>query len=248
MRRSPHDLGAGQRADAVDETCAVIDPTIDEGRQAVAPQLTKRRVDRKPAGASRPLRVPVDLVPRRIFGHEVRIANRQAAQMGLAMPHGDEAAVLRHVQPLVAIRRPAVGQVDPRGERVEPRAGAGEQSERAIDVHPGAVAMRQRHQRRERIEDAEIQVARVERDDRRAAAVRRARPRASPVRAVRRRRPATRATGGHRCPGSAARGQRDTWCSARGEHTDRRRPCESLLGDVPAALHEAGDRGPPRAP
>ena len=216
----------------------MIDRTIDErrsGRHApthAAPRRPGTRVQRRDHSGFQSIS---SRAASSATKYESRIV--KPAQMGLAVPDGDEAAVLRHVQPLVAVRRPAVGQIMPVGQRVEPRAGAGEQPEGAIDVHPGSVSMGERNQRRERIEHAEIEIARVERDNRGPVTLR-GRPRASAARA---------SVAHHRQHVQLAR--TDTQVAQRAvdrhvvhlgdEHADwRSDPASPCSADVPPALHE----------
>ena len=50
-----------------------------------------------------------------------------------------EPGVVRHVEPLVPVARPRVGQLDAVDEVAGCRAGGRPQPERAVDVDPGAV-------------------------------------------------------------------------------------------------------------
>lgn len=148
----------------------MIARTIDESCETVSAQFTKCRVDREPSRTSRPLWVPIEFVAGGILEHEVRVENRQAASMRLAMPDCDKAAVLWHVQPFVAICRPPVGEIEPGGEFVEARACARKQPEGAVNVHPGSVAMREWDECREWIKDTQIEVAGIEGNNYRPAA------------------------------------------------------------------------------
>ena len=62
--------------------------------------------------------------------------------MGLGVSAEHEAAVVRDVQPLVAIGAPRVGQLDAIAELTGGGAGCGPQPERTVDVGPGTEPMR----------------------------------------------------------------------------------------------------------
>ena len=67
-----------------------------------------------------------------------------AARSARGVAHEREAAVVGHVEPLVRVGGPRVGALDARREVGARRRGRGPQAERAVDVHPGARAVRAR--------------------------------------------------------------------------------------------------------
>ena len=83
------------------------------------------------------------------------------------IPRDRHAAIVGHVQPLVTIGRPAIGPFHPGDQRGEALAGIGPQSEGAIDVDPCARRLRHRTQRREIIAGTDVEVTRIEDDNRR---------------------------------------------------------------------------------
>ena len=131
------------------------------------PSVAQHRVDRRRACAAREVRRPVAVVALAVVALQVaRVdGDRREVRLGIADEH--DPAVVRDVQRLVAVGRPRVGLVDAGDER---RAGARSrrpQPERAVDVHPRVVAVRQVADRAEVLERARVHVAGLRRDDRR---------------------------------------------------------------------------------
>src|SRR6185295_14510793 len=124
------DLGARERPDPLNQGFALIAIALDHRGQAVAAQLAQGGIYRKSPGAARPLWSPIDLVARGLFTDEIGVVNRKGPAVGLWIPDGGEAAILRHVQPFVAVGRPTVGEIHSLDQRVAALGSAGEQAER----------------------------------------------------------------------------------------------------------------------
>jgi hypothetical protein len=148
---------AGKGATAVDQ---LADP--------VAPQLAQRRPDgeaARPAGGLR---------------HEVAQAGRGTALSGEVgggvgqrpgvhrrVRTDGEAAVVRHVEPLVPVTGPRVSQLDPFDQVGGPGRGGGPEPERPVDVHPRAVASRHLRRLGQRVARAGVDVPSLQAHDRR---------------------------------------------------------------------------------
>ena len=90
--------------------------------------------------------------------------------MRLGIAHRRESAVLRDVEPLVTVRRPAVRQLQAVHQCGIACTGAREQAERAIDMHPRVVRVRERHQRAKVVEGGRVEVRRIQPYNRRTTA------------------------------------------------------------------------------
>ena len=97
-------------------------------------------------------------------GHRVAVRLRVAAE--------DDAAVVRDVQPLVRIRRPRVCALAAHCEMPEARARARPESERAVDVEPGAGGGARVRNLVERVDGSGVHVPGLGTDDHRAGRAR----------------------------------------------------------------------------
>ena len=90
----------------------------------------------------RALRDPIERVEVAADGRdEVRRAHAHRGVVRLAIADRDEAAVVRHVEPLVAVERPRVGRLEPVDEVSVARRCGGPHAERAVDVDPRSDAV-----------------------------------------------------------------------------------------------------------
>ena len=193
MRGSHISVGAGQRGDAGHHGVGGVAAAIDQRCHAVAAELAQRGVGGEAAPAARPLRIPVALLAHLVVGGDVAGRVRHRIAVRLRIGDEGEAAVVGHVEPFVAVGGPRVGQLDAGQQVAVARAGVGPQAEGAVDVHPGAMAVRQRDQCGEVVVGADVQVAGLQQHDGRRIAHPVARPvRASPAPAGRPGRPAGR--------------------------------------------------------
>ena len=166
------------------EALREVEVALDHLAVAGAPVGSQRRPDRERAGAPRRLGAQVAEGRLGLLVREVGGGEREDAREQGGVADEGEAAVVGHVQPLVAVRDHRVGALDARGQRRRPRRDAREQPEGAVDVEPGAVLLGQVGQRVDRVEVARVHLAGVADDDRRRAAeVPRARARA-PARSI----------------------------------------------------------------
>src|ERR1700728_4332404 len=80
---------------------------------------------------------------------------------------GDEcvAAVVGDVEPLVAVGGPGIGRAGSGAQVTKARTGIGPESEGAVDVYPRVVAPGDGNQLLERVEDAGVELARLQNDD-----------------------------------------------------------------------------------
>ncbi len=140
---------------------------LDELRDARAAERAQRRVDREPAGRAATPRGPSrSSSARSRRAHEVGGGHAHRRGVGGAVADRDDAAVVGHVEPLVAVGRPRVGVAGARHEVRERRARRRPQAERAVDVHPRAVLARGGGDLGERVERARVDVARLRAHDR----------------------------------------------------------------------------------
>ena len=92
--------------------------------------------------------------------------------------HDRKAAIIRHLQPFVAVGDPGIGKLDAGGQMLQRWRGPRPQAERAIDMQPGVVRLGDRRDLGERIEVAGVDLARLGDDDLGAARAARSPPRA----------------------------------------------------------------------
>ncbi len=156
----------GQSADPGHDGVSVTAAAGDEIGQTGASQLPER----SPGGkASRPagmVRGPVELVAYVGRMHEIARVVLHRGAMILRMGHEGVTAVVRHVEPLVPVGRPRVGQLGPAKEVAQLRHRVAPEAHGAIDVHPRAGFVREGDQLGEGIEGAAVHVARLEHHDR----------------------------------------------------------------------------------
>ena len=98
---------------------------------------------------------------------EIGRADVERAGQALGLANEGEAAVVGHVQPLVAVGDHRVGALHALRQVPRGRRQAREQAERSVHVQPGSVALGQIGHRRDRIEVAGVHLAGVGHDDRR---------------------------------------------------------------------------------
>ena len=138
-------------------------------RDAGPAECPDQRPGGEAAGAPRQLRHEISGVALAL-GDRRQIArgDRHGAAMGLGIAHDGIAAVVRGLQPLVAVGGPGIGVPCPGGER--PGLGAGErpQAESAVDVDPCAASVGDRRDLADRIEGPGIDLPGLGDDDRRS--------------------------------------------------------------------------------
>ena len=140
---------------------------LDQVGDAVAAELAQRGPHRERAGAAGGLRRPVGAVALGGAGHgEVGAGEGERARQRRRVAHDRERAVVGHVEPLVGVERPGVGQLDAGGQVRAAGRGGGPEPERAVDVEPGAVLAADGGDLRERVEGARVHVAGLGADDR----------------------------------------------------------------------------------
>ena len=152
---------------------------------------------------------------------QVRRVDAERGRHRRFVAHDGDPAVVGHVERLVGVGRPRVRALGARHQVPQARGCRRPQPERAVDVHPGAVQVRDVDRRREVVERAGVHVTGLKRDDRRAVVrlpARRSgrRHRSGPARRLRRS-PALRGRRGARRarPRCAPRRRRGSGSSAR---------------------------------
>src|SRR3970282_2834552 len=87
---------------------------------------------------------------------------------GRGVADQDDAGVVGHVEVLVGVGAPGVGQLHAGGEVGQLRSGGGPETESPVDVHPGTHLPRCGDDLRHRVECAGVDVPRLDTDDGRA--------------------------------------------------------------------------------
>ena len=132
------DLHARQIAQPGDNVPSQVTAALDDPGDPVASQASQGRIERDAAGPSRPLRPPLELIAHTLHVDLVRCRHGHGRSVGFGVGHKGDATVVGNVEPLVAVRRPGVGLLDPSDEVAEALAGGDPQAEGTIDVDPGA--------------------------------------------------------------------------------------------------------------
>ena len=125
-----------------DQTIGTGAATVDDLGDAGAAERADGRVGREAAAAPRPFRIPILLVAQVLGRHRIAGALREGGAMGGRIGDEDEAEIERQVQPFVAVGRPGVGLVRAVEQVAIFPARRHPQAERAIDMDPGVVFVR----------------------------------------------------------------------------------------------------------
>ena len=213
-----------------------------------APQRAKRRPGREAARAPRRLGYEVaaaELAPGDL-ARQVRRRVRQRRRVNIGMRAERIAGVVRDVEPLVAVARPRVGQLDAAHELGRARARRGPEPERAVDVEPRPGAVGRGGRCGEVVTRAGVHVAGLRADDRRAglSAPRRHRQRLGVHRPV-----GESGNDRHRAFAEAeqAHGPVDRRVALRADDdAHRRRAVEAVAPDVPTVLVSTDQRAAAR--
>ena len=150
--------GVTRRAQPCREACRMAAGALDQVGQSLPPQRAQRRpyLDTPcPPGEIR----CVVLGLAGLADHEVGRIHRHGSVQLPRIAHEDDAAVVRHVEPLVCVRRPRIGVGETVDELRAGRSSRRPEPERAVHVHPGARRMGARDDLRGGVERAGIDVA-----------------------------------------------------------------------------------------
>src|ERR1700688_317744 len=150
---------------------AVGTAAIHHGFDPLPSQLLERGVDGDASSAAGPLRVPVNLVARALFGSNVGGADRHRSTMRIAIANDRDAAVKWNVEPLVSVCDPAIRLLDTFELSAMSATSTRKEAEGAIDMYPRAGLLRHGDQFGEGIASADVQIAGVQNHDDRACRV-----------------------------------------------------------------------------
>src|SRR4051812_36098835 len=89
----------------------MVTAPLDHLGHAIAAKLPYRRIGSKPARTPRPLRIPVDRIASFAVMRNVSRVMRHGSAMSRRVRDEGIAAVIRHIEPLVPIRRPRISQL-----------------------------------------------------------------------------------------------------------------------------------------
>ena len=161
------DLASGQPRELLREAPRVAAAALDELGDARPAERAERRVHGEAAGAPGELGRPVHRVPgRALAGDEVLGRHRHRGPVRRGILAESQPAVVRHVEPLVRVRRPGVGPLDAGDEVPELGRRRRPEPERAVHVHPGAGTTERVHDLADGIDAARVHLADLRAHDR----------------------------------------------------------------------------------
>ena len=120
------DLDAGPRAEPFGDAPGERAAALDHRRDAGAAERTQRRIDRHAARPARRFGHPVEAVARDTLGtHQIAAGDRHGGAVRGPVGDEDEARVIGHVEPFVAVGGDRIGALDTGDEMAQRGRGGG---------------------------------------------------------------------------------------------------------------------------